>query len=429
MKKNFPYLLTLFLFILLSQFHVVKVTLAVPDNRNTKWSAFAKFGRKWLDSECRDGDCNDTDIDRNKNIDFFDFALLAKSWFARKAYTITYDPYKDVDWDRCHLALAQHHDHMGRLSIERIKAYDRAGYNVIVAMDYAGKRSGGNAYCDYRLWPVHKYLAGFDSDEQVLATLNNIKLFIPAMEEIGCHHMTSPFLTTYIELWEPDYCETQQIWHYQSSQQCIDLINKFGAMAVIAHPIEKVSTYMGLQGYRGIEIVNAYFYRKRLLEKDSPDCPNYLEHFRSVWDYLLTYKDTKIWGFAVNDWYGPYREDEQAWIDSGKILVMISEYSLEEYRAALENGRFFSIHDRAEQRRDKNKYPIILDIIADKNSIFIDTDGTVNWIANGQKIAEASAIDLKELPLTMSYRYVRAEIINEYGTVFTQPWSVAIVPE
>jgi len=317
---------------------------------------------------------------------------------------------------------------MGRLSLDRIMAYDEAGYNVIVPMDYAGKKSGGTAYCDYRLWPVHQFLSGFHSDQEALATLNNIRLFIPSMEEIGCHHVTSPFLTTYIGLWEPDYYAVKESWHYETSQQCIDLINQYGGMAIIAHPTENVSFYMELENYKGIEIVNAHYYRMWILQQEYPYQPNYIEHFQAVWDHLLTHKDTRIWGFAVNDWWGPWRNSDDPYIDSGKILVLLPAYTMAEYRNSLEKGCFFAIHDWGQPRQNKGRYPIVAAIVASDHSITIYTDDVVNWIANGQKIAEGSYINLLEFPSENDYKYVRAEISNAYGTVFTQPWTLALLP-
>jgi len=393
------------------------------------WADLSIFAEKWLHNASSGHDWSGgTDFDLSQDIDLVDFALWAQYWSTTNVYAIAYDPYQDVDWDLWHRALAQHHDHMGRLSLDRIKAYDEAGYNVIVPLDYAGRRSGGTTYCDYRLWPVHEYLSGFNSDEEVLATLNNIKLFVPSMEEIGCHHMTSPFLTTYIELWEPNYCETKEQWHYETSQQCMDLINLYGGMAIIAHPTASTDTYMELENYHGIEIVNGYFYCRWLLKEEYPDYPNYTEHFQLVWDHLLTNKDTKIWGFAVNDWYGPWEHRDEPYdapyMDCGKILVMIPAYSMDEYRNSLEKGCFFAIHDWGEGK-NKNRYPKIAKIMASNDSIAIDTDGGVSWIANGERVAEGNAIDLTELPSGKDYKYVRAEISNGYGIVFTQPWALA----
>ncbi len=390
------------------------------------WPELQTFSANWLKNKhSEDNAYTPTDLNRSQNVDFADFALWAQYWLRDKTYFIAYDPYEGVDWFGWHRALAQHHDHIGRLSLSRIRAYDQAGYNVIAALDYAGKRSGGTAYCTYRLWPVYQYLPGFASDQQVLATLSNIRLFIPAMEEIGCHHITSPFSTTYIELWEPAYCGTRQTWHYQTSQQCIDLINQYGGMAIIAHPTENANYYLNLQNYKGIEIVNAHYYRLWLLGQSQSD---YNEHFQAVWDELLTNKDTKIWGFAVNDWWGPWNNINDAYIDSGKIMVMLPAYSLTDYRNSIEKGCFFAIHDCGVGKQNKGKYPVIAEIEVTNDTININTDGNVTWIANGQIIAQGNSIDLTEYERQANYKYVRAEISNSYGTVFTQPWTLTLQP-
>ena len=321
--------------------------------------------------------------------------------------------------------MAQHHDHMGRLSMKKIKAYDDAGYNAVVCLDYAGKKSpgrGGYIYCDYRLWPAHKYLSGFESDQQALASLRNIKLFIPAMEEIGSHHMTSPFLTRYIGLWEADYYQKKETWHYENTQQCIDLINRFGGMAILCHPVSEPDVYMKLDGYKGIEIINGYFYRKWVQKDKFPDERDNLKHFQRVWDHLLTHKSTKIWGFAVNDHFPP--PGDKPFLDSGKIIVMLPSYSLKDYRNSLEKGSFFAIHDRGDGKEKKNKYPKIASIKTTNRSIAIDTKGKVKWVANGENIAKGNTIELGKLPLHKGYKYVRAEIVNDYGTVYTQPWTL-----
>ncbi|OHB60325.1 MAG: hypothetical protein A2167_03500 [Planctomycetes bacterium RBG_13_46_10] len=391
------------------------------------WPELKNFSNKWLKNQYSGDDSFiHADLDLNQNVDLADFSLWSKYWRKNKSYTISYDPYKNVNWNRWRRALAQHHDHMGRLAINRIRAYDQAGYNVIVPLDYAGKKSGGSNYCDYRLWPVYKYLSGFKSDEAVLASLNNIRLFIPAMEEIGCHHITSPFLTTYIELWEPAYSPIKQQWHYQTSQECIDLINQYGGMAIIAHPTEKSNYYLNLQNYKGIEIINAHYYRLWFLGQSQLD---YNEHFQAVWDDLLTNKDTKIWGFGVNDWWGPWNNSNEAFIDSGKILVMVPSYSIADYRNSLEKGSFFAIQDCGAGKQNKGKYPIISSIIVSNHSITIYTNGQVNWIANGQIIAQGNSIDMAEYPIETGLKYVRAEISNAYGTIFTQPWTLFTIPE
>jgi hypothetical protein len=398
-------------------------------NSPADWNDLSRMTYKWLvEDYTPSSPCDVGDYDLNQRIDFVDFALLAERWDV-KTYSIVYDPYKGVDWGRWERALAQHHDHMGRLSWSRIKAYDQVGYNVIVPLDYAGKRSAGSIYCTYRLWPVHDYLKAFNSDEQVLAALSNIKFFVPSMEEIGCYHMTSPFLTTYIELWEPDWDGERQPWHYDNSQGCINLINQYGGMAIIAHPVGIVRDYLELNNYRGIEIVNGLFYQKMLTEAGHSGSQDYIAHFREVWDYLLKLKSTTIWGFAVNDWYGPWVSGDDPWIDCGKIIVLLPAYDIDEYRKSLEQGCFFAVFDWARGRQNKYKYPRINQIIVEKHRISLDiSSGSVAWIANGQAVADGNNIDLTQLPVTEGYRYIRAEVSNENGTVYTQPWTLG-VPE
>jgi len=427
MNKKTCGLLGLWLLVLVLILGLTTVTDGNPNNNSINWAELKTFTSRWLNNKnSGNGFYSSSDFDRSQNVNFVDFAFWSQYWLTDKVYAIAYDPYQDVDWYFWHRALAQHHDHMGRLSLDRIKAYDQAGYNVIVPLDYAGKKSGGTAYCDYRLWPVHQFLLGFNSDQEVLATLNNIRLFIPAMEEIGCHHITSPFLTTYIELWEPAYCPVKQQWHYQTSQQCIDLINQYGGMAIIAHPTEGSNFYLNLQNYKGIEVVNAHYYRLWLLGLSSL---NYNEHFQAVWDTLLTNKNTRIWGFAVNDWWGPWNNINEAYIDSGKIMALLPSFSLADYRNSLEKGSFFAIHDCGAGRQNKGRYPIVAAITASNHSITIYTDGQVSWIANGQRIAVGNSINLTEFPSDTGYKYVRAEISNSYGTVFTQPWTLTLIPE
>jgi hypothetical protein len=443
--------------LLVLSLHAVIATIGAPDALEAKlapgqlvcWPDLGSFSKRRLSdvwaADSWDGDAN---FDSRSRVDFFDFALWTQLWFGqsdrqdsadlslstqsssvKKTYIVSYDPYADVDWSRWHRALAQHHDHMGRLSLDRIRAYDNAGYSVIVPLDYAGKRSRGKTYCDYRLWPVYKYLAGFNSDQEVLAALNNIKLFVPSMEEIGCDHVTSPFLTTYIELWEPEYCPTKQQWHYETTQECIDLINQYGGLAIIAHPTARAGLYAELNNYKGIEIFNAFYYQKWLAEREYPGSFNYIEHFKAVWDFLLTNKDTKIWGFAVNDWYGPWKNADESYSDSGKIMVMIPAYTLADYRGSIEKGCFFAIHDWGKAKVNKGKYPAVAGITVSGQSISIDTNGTVSWIANGQKIAEGNSLDLSQVAPTEAYKYIRAEISNDYGTAYTQPWSIALFPQ
>ena len=84
------------------------------------------------------------------------------------------------------------------------------------------------------------------------------------MEEVGGHHMTSPFLTTYIELWESKFSSNKQVWNYFTNQDLIDKIIQLGGLPILAHPTEKLEFYRKLNNFNAIEIYNAFFdYRFR----------------------------------------------------------------------------------------------------------------------------------------------------------------------
>jgi len=171
------------------------------------------------------------------------------------------------------------------------------------------------------------------------------------------------------------------------------------------------------------------FYHLWLEQQGKPWAVNYNERFHRVWDRLLTDRNTKIWGFAVNDWYGPWAGSDEPYIDSGKIIVLTPDYTMEQYRASLEKGAFFAIFDWATPRANKNKYPTINEIVIDANRIFLDTSAHVTWIANGDTVAFGNTLDLSTLLPEKAYKYVRAEVSNSLGTVFTQPWTLSFRPK
>lgn len=341
---------------------------------------------------------------------------------AQADLVVTYNPYGAVDWTKNHRSLSQQHDHVYTTE-SNYRAYDAAGYNAVSVMHYSGVLGSyqGSAW-QWRRWPLSDYLPNYNSDEAFLATCQNLRTLIPNAEEVGYDHITSPFLTTYIAKWEPAYYAQREPWHYANAQECIDLIRNNGGMAFIAHPINlpTPSYYYALSGYSGIEIYSAY-----LAYSYASGGSTYNGNARilSVWDSLLQNRSTLIWGIAANDWYGPqwnnngqYREVK----DSGKTLVMVRDWSLQEYRDALTRGAFFAIKDIGIVKR---QFPVINSISVQSQSIItISTPGSVKWISNGAVVSESSVLNLTTLPETAVY--VRAEISNEFGTLYSQPFTL-----
>lgn len=334
-------------------------------------------------------------------------------------YEVAYNPYSEVDWATWKKCLSQHHDHVGAIET-RIRDYDEAGYNAICLLNYSGVQSL-EFTSKQRIWPLSKFITRYGSDPDFLATTKNLKFFIPSMEEVGLEHATSPFLTKYLEVWEPEFTRRKRTWQYSSNQELIDLIKGFGGAAVIAHPTKRIGLYSKLEGFTAIEIYNAFYNLKHVTGKIEQDRNT---HFLQVWDGLLVKKSSKIWGVAVNDHFGAYnkrvKESHPRIYDSGKTVVMLRDYTLADYRRSFEQGAFFAVHDSG---LEKNRFPAIDDISVQGDSIEIAcVESRVRWLAWGVVLREGSSLKLSELPCGMTY--VRAEVQNENGIVYVQPFSL-----
>jgi hypothetical protein len=330
------------------------------------------------------------------------------------------NPYAGIDWTRGLRLLAQHHDHV-QTGEANYRAYDAAGYGALTVIHYSGLRSHASAWTE-RKWPIGPRLGKYASNEAFLSTCRNLKILIPGAEEIGFHHITSPFLTTYIERWEGASDAGRQPWHYDSTQGCLDLIQRYGGLAILAHPcFYPQAEYAKLRNYLGIEIYNAFYPFQFKHGKLAEDLNL---KFLSLWDFLLTNVSPRIWGFAVNDWYGPCPFSKAAAatdpdiVDSGKIEIFLDEPTPGAYRQALVQGRFFAVVDRGLR---KGGFPRIERIEAGPDRIAIEADGEISWLADGgKKCASGPQLLLAELPLRSTY--VRAEIRKENSLVYSQPF-------
>lgn len=349
-------------------------------------------------------------------------ALFCGSFSATASaeFYVLYNPYQDVDWTTDHRCLTQLHDHVYTYE-PYYRAYDQAGYNAVSVLHYSGVMGTyqGSAWHERR-WPLTAYMPNYSSDQAFLNTCQNLKILIPNAEEVGYDHITSPFLTTYIAKWEPEYYAQREPWHYESSQECLNLISQYGGLGFIAHPwgLPTPSYYLQFQNYRGIEVYSAY----ATYFQNYGGGPNLNARLQSVWDALLVQKSTKIWGTAVNDWYGPNWAPGSAYPDawnSGKTIVMIKEWSLPDLRESVDRGAFLAVRDIG---LVKNQYPVIDTINVGNGHIVIATAGTVRWISDGAVVGQGPDLNLSVLPYTA--HYVRAEVDNEYGTVFVQPFTL-----
>jgi hypothetical protein len=338
-----------------------------------------------------------------------------------RGFVVAYNPYATVDFAQTPRLLSQHHDHAG-VSQSKLLAYDEAGYNVLSLQDYSGNQRYNYAWTARR-WPPDKWLP-----KDFMARLQNLEMFLPNAEEVGIAelHVTSTFLQKYIEI-VPDGQPIADAYQYSTITELLNLVNSSGGVPCLAHPFEPLpdTNYWSNRELPCLEIYSAF--AEGLKEQGSPyfTAKDRNEVMRSNWDRLLR-ENPRTLGIAVNDHFGPDTPrfvkvtDESR--DSGKLLVLAREVTLESYEEAFRRGAFFAIADRG---KVKGNFPTIRDIVVQNFGIYIDTDGEVNWFTNFGKVGSGNV--LLRSDLLEGTTYARAEISNAEGSiVYTQAFSIAV---
>lgn len=321
-------------------------------------------------------------------------------------------PYDGVDWVNVLRLKSQHHDHIGA-NLSGIASYDSAGYDVVSLMSYSGNPTFSYSLTE-RMWPPENWVTGWP-----LLSLSHTRLLIPNAEEVGIEqHATSPFLTTYIE-GKTTVSGSPFTPKYSSIQEMFKLIRANGGFPCLAHPWGIEFEY--LDGAFCTEIFSAFAEAKKYQGESSFRQLDHNQKLVSAWDRALGRNQT-VYGIAVNDHFGPYARSVPEEIrDSGKILVLANDATLEGYRAAFEEGRILAVRD---SNAIKDQYPEILSIERNEEGMSIQTTGNVRWISHGQEIANGPVMLRSEfLP---NSRYVRAEIVGPEGgsTVYTQAFVI-----
>ena len=328
-------------------------------------------------------------------------------------------PYRDVDWQNDFLIKSQHHDHVGT-NWSRVLAYDAAGYDALSVMDYSGNPSLDFSLTK-RLWPPERIGS---ADE--LAGLLSISILIPNAEEVGlADHVTSPFLTTYIEAFAGGGAGGQtdganQIT-YRGLPELFQAIWALGGMPCLAH-----SWYRDLAGHAYdiacTEIYSAY--AEAMRERGRED---FLSVDRNAvlleqWNSMLD-RNQRVIGIAVNDHAGPYLADgaiSDGSRDSGKIIVLAKERTFEAYRNAFEQRAVIAVRDNSDR---KDMFSMIKGVEVDIESVEIDVTGTVTWVSSHGWIWEGSQLPYDQIP--PNSRWVRAEIeVGPSVILFTQAFVI-----
>lgn len=389
------------------------------------------------------------------------------------SYSISYNPYANVDWGTTLRCQSEHHDHA--FDAPKVAALGNAGYCAITFMTYSG---------DFRPTPYAAWLeAGSPNPDPGVPTgwanfrrwppeqrgapglpLSSLRFYLPGAEEVGLvggtqatqyhtAHMLALGLTDYIEGVGCDSCGNEgsavrnhnplglpESHRYSSSADFVAKAYALGTIPVLTHPNGRPDQFDALDPFpQAVEMYNNY----HALKDDGwvsggPGCPversHYIDEMRAVWDHVLETKSPRIWGIAVNDWGSAWTplgtsstpcwpEITGANRDRGKTQVLVASYDLETYMAAFARGAFFAV---IEDNANKAAYPTVTNIAVgfDRIAITAATQSeTVTWIGDGEVVGEGIALDLTGLPDDLVY--VRAEIDDGNGRrVFTQPFSL-----
>lgn len=237
-------------------------------------------------------------------------------------------------------------------------------------------------------------------------------------------------------------------WGYENGYDyALSLVEKNGGISHINHPSDWLGTGNDESVVSDPKTVNFFAdfllrYKSCLGIEAVNGFTSLTKYDRILWDNLLMsclpYGKT-VYGFAGSDAHNIGR------LNSCFMYFMMNELSTEALRTAMENGAFFGAthtviansvigpeSDVYAPEGVDQPLAVVNSLKVDGHKITADVGNTsyINWIANGKVIAKTqingdgtAVLDLDEFD-TSDMLYVRAEIYNENGMVFSQPMTL-----
>jgi len=319
-------------------------------------------------------------------------AMVLDVYIAPRTDLVLANPYQEVDWDRHAQYKANLQTHTwksdGVHSVARvIDAYQRAGYHILALTDH-----------DVVTWPWEAY--GRNPEELGM-------LAVQGNEVSHAHHIGSYFCDYSIagRRYLPIIGATGPGVNV-SEQEILHGIGREGGLAVLFHPGYHgyplqfyASLYTQFPHLIGMEVVNG---KLRLQDHE-------------MWDLVLTMlmPERPVWGFANDDLHVMWH------LGRAFNVFPLAELCEQALRTAMEMGSFYFCYGPAA--------PVIRSILVnnEEGAISIDGDGwdAVVWISDGSVIHHGAALDFHNTANIGSY--IRAELIGNGGTAYTQPFGVS----
>ncbi len=330
--------------------------------------------------------------------------IAALALFSGAAAGNLLNPYAQIDWQTYEQHKANLHTHTtqsdgGGNPDEIIDLYHQRGYTILAITDH-----------NLCTWPWQNW----GKDPAALGMLA-----IPGNEASRHHHLNSFFIEF----------ETDS----SNAEQSFEEIGAAGGLAQINHPGRYweptnegaipdgvVDGYVNwLNAYShivGVEVVNSF---------------NRYPHDRQLWDALLTamMPEHPVWGFANDDLH------YLILIGLSWTTFLLPELSETALREAMINGEFYFSTAATHVPQDPAQTPIINAIAHDQvgGVITIDADSggaplpqtDYHWISEGNLIHVGPSLAYRETPGVGVY--VRAELIGQGGTTYTNPFGVSSI--
>lgn len=321
----------------------------------------------------------------------------------KHASHLSVDPYRDVNWETAHRHHGNFHTHTTESDGKQhpadvIDAYHRLGHEVLAITDH-----------NKATWPWTAF--GRDPEELGMVA-------VPGNELSRTQHTLSLF----------SELESDTRDHEEALRQ----VQEVGGVSVLAHP----GRYWGLEEGRVPDEVRDRYVRffetyPSLIGIEVVNQTDRFPEDRALWDALLTalMPGRPVWGMANDDSHNPGH------IGLNLNVLLLTELNRESVRDALETGRFYfsSVATHPEDVQSLEQTPRIRELSYDPYERILRLEAvagghpvpeaSISWIsAGGVIVHRGSVIDLDEVE--GSRAYLRAEILGEGGTTFTQPFGL-----
>ena len=382
------------------------------------------------------------------SLNTFGLSALAADVQSANIYTIT-NPYENVDWYSTHQFKADFHAHStnsdgSNLTREMVEDHYKKDYDILAMTDHdyttenwdkvargpinperkteieAGVARGGKGMIELEFTNEQSVV---DHINSFFADFNNrsgatMASTIASVEALGgITHLNHAGRYTGAVT--------------GGNTEGLTGINASSAPSVIQKYVDLFETYPSLVG---MEIINKV--------------DNESRYDRILWDNILTEMMPHgrfVWGFSNDD---SHSLDATGY--SWNVMLMPA-LNQAETRKAMETGAFYAVSrvDRVERINDvlrngssapgngtsatlyllEQPTPSITNIVVDNANGSISITGKffdeIEWIADGEKIATGSTINLNDYQGVIN-SYVRAQLKSDTGIAFTQPFGVEI---